>query len=706
MKTFLTLCVSLCFSSIFFAQTLPSNRAVDWTLAGYRGQMPSFNTTLDIQSFGGVGDGLVVNDTAIQNAITALGGNSGIIEFPSGTFLFNSTINLPDSVIIRGNGATNTTFKMDLGGSGHAIRITGSSSANDTTAMRLSANKDSMVIEVNNPGLFAIGDWFQLIQNDSAYIDYTQWSWGLKKVGQIIQIDNIVGNKLYLRSPLRLDYDMVRNPYLQKMAPKNNVGIECLKIDRIDDTAPQQGSNIQFIYAVNCWVKGIESNKCTFAHIEGRHSSNLYISRSYFHHGHDYGGGGRAYGVMLQSTTNECLIENNVFEHLRHSMILQSGANGNAFAYNYSWDPYWTGSFSTNSAGDAVCHGTYPYCNLFEHNEVQNIVIDNSHGLNGPYNTFFRNHAGTYGIFMSATNSPNQNFIGNTITSTTFLQGQYTLQGTGHFEHGNNHKGTIKPTGTNTLPDISYAYTSKPDFVLPSFYSSIGTPAGLNNGTVPAEVRFNANQTFKNSCGDYTTPIVEIDTTDFTVDETVGTTTFYLKISETNQFSSTIQVDTLLSGLATADDLDTPSPTVVTFPPNDDTRLAVTIPITDDALIESTEDFMAKLLALDNCMLGADSSIVISITDNDTPTNTTKISKAKDIIKVGPNPASTELMIILPTSTKVFNYHIYTIEGKQVQVGRLDNNNNTISLLRLPKGLLILELHNEQEQFRTKFIRQ
>lgn len=704
MRTFLVFCIYLIFIGTTFAQTLPSSRATDWTLTGYRGQMPTFNTVLDIQNFGGVGDGIVVNDTAIQNALTALGGNSGIIEFPAGTFLFNSSINLPDSVIIRGMGATNTTFKMDLGGNGHGFIAQGTSSNNDTTMIIAAATKDSMFLEILNPSLFTKGDWVRLIQNDSAYIDYTQWSWGLKKVGQIVQIDTIVGNKLYLRSPLRLSYDLIRTPYIQKLITKTNIGIECLKIDRIDNTAPQQSSNIHFQYAVNCWVKGIESNNCTFAHIEGRYCSNLYISRSYLHHAHDYGGGGRAYGIMLQSTTGECLIENNVFEHLRHSMIVQSGANGNAFAYNYSWDPFWSSS-PNNSAGDAVCHGTYPYLNLFEHNKVQNIVIDNSHGVNGPYNTFFRNHAGTYGIFMSANNSPDQNFIGNTISSTAFLQGQYLLQGTGHFEHGNNHKGTIKPTGTNTLPDISYAYVSKPDFVLPTVFKSIGLPAGLTDGTVPAKIRFDASQIFKNSCGDYTTPIVEIDTTDFLIDEGAGTASFYLKISETNQFSSTVQIDSLLSGLADATDIDMPNPAMITFPPNDDTRQLVSIPIVDDALIETTETFTSKLMALDNCILGADSSIVISITDNDTPTDIIEANNTEGF-NVYPNPVINQLFVELHKNTQSSHYQIYSIEGKLLQTGTLKRTTNLISTQTLPKGLLILSVQTKNKQFKIKFIHQ
>ena len=159
--------------------------------------------------------------------------------------------------------------------------------------------------------------------------------------GQVVRIKSILSHKLILDSPLRLDFHMTRSPYIVKIHPVKNVGIQCLKIHRMDNTAPEQSSNINFSYAVNCWVRDIESENCTFSHIQANHSSNLAISGSYFHHAFGYGGGGRAYGVMLQATTNECLVENNIFEHLRHSMIVQSGANANVFSFNYSLDPYW-----------------------------------------------------------------------------------------------------------------------------------------------------------------------------------------------------------------------------------------------------------------------------------------------------------------------------------------------------------------------------
>ena len=487
-----------------FAQVLPETRSVDWTLAGLKDTTTTSFQLIDMQLSGAVGDSITPNDVVLSNVISSLSGG-GILEFQNGNYLFNSTINLPSNIIIRGQGAENTKLIMDLGGSGDAFSIQGNSSNLDTSSFVQAGIKDSVFIEVISISNFSNGDWIQIIQNDTDLVTST-WAYG--SVGQIVEIDNVIGNKIILKSPLRMDFDILRKPFIRKVLPIKNVGIECLKILRLDDTAPQQTSNINFKYSVNCWVSGIESENSTFSHIQARQSSNIEVLKSYMHHAFDYGGGGRGYGVMIHSTSNECLVEDNIFEHLRHSMIVQSGANGNVFSYNYSWDPYWT-STPNNSAGDMVLHGNYPYCNLFEQNVCQNIVIDNSHGPNGPHNTFFRNRAEGFGIFFSATNSPNQNLIGNDIPNTTFPYSlvNYTILGIDHFIHGNNNKGIIDLPGTQSLTDSSYAYNQKPSFIPFVQWAGIGTPNVMGANNIPAFDRYTAGNLFSNSCNNIITKI-------------------------------------------------------------------------------------------------------------------------------------------------------------------------------------------------------
>jgi hypothetical protein len=84
------------------AQVLPTARSTDWSKAGFQLSPPSSTITVDITTFGGIGDGVTANGAALFAAFTAVQGQAGVILFPPGDFLFTSTILLPDSVVLRG----------------------------------------------------------------------------------------------------------------------------------------------------------------------------------------------------------------------------------------------------------------------------------------------------------------------------------------------------------------------------------------------------------------------------------------------------------------------------------------------------------------------------------------------------------------------------------------------------------------------------
>ncbi|MFN5634654.1 MAG: glycosyl hydrolase family 28-related protein [Flavobacteriia bacterium] len=492
------------------SQTIPSDRVVNWSLAGVRDSSTSNFAVIDVVAGGLVNDGVTPCDAALTSLFSTHA-EPAIFYFPAGTYLFNAPISLRSNCVFRGQGATVTNFIIDHSGSGNGININGTAILADSTSFSMGGIKNDTSILVLNGSNYASGDWIRIVQDDA---DLIFSSWAAGSVGQIVRIAAVNGNVLQLESPLRMDYSLTRHPRIHRILPKSNVGIECLSIERLDNTAPEQASVLSFNYAVNSWVNGIEISKTTFAHVEATACSNLAITNSYFHDAHEYGGGGRGYGVMLHFTTNECLVYSNIFSHLRHSMILQAGSNGNVFCYNFSRDPYWTGSIflPSNSAGDMVLHGNYPYSNLFEQNDGQNMVIDNSHGANGPHNTYFRNRGGLFGIFFSDNTSPNQNLVGNEITNTGTPMSaiNYTIQGTGHFVFGNNNKGTISPSGTSVLPDSSYYFTSRPALIPQNVYASIGTPNALNSGSIPATYFYQNSDFFANAC-EYTTDLSLVD---------------------------------------------------------------------------------------------------------------------------------------------------------------------------------------------------
>ncbi|MBC8172369.1 MAG: hypothetical protein H7X71_00565 [Chitinophagales bacterium] len=484
---FLLLCVSL----KGYNQTLDGTRSVNWELAGLKNNCIFPSVTLNFISAGGVADGITPNDDVLNDLLNSLEeGVITMIYFPDGIYLFKEPVTLKENVILRGESGESTVLQFDLDVEDDLITVEGSVTGTEAVIAE-NITKDDTTLRVIDPGIFEAGGYIKLTEDDVTLVTS---DWALNTTGQIIRIDSVAGDVFFLSSPVRRNFYTSRNAKVKRVKLIENVAIESLKIIRLDIT-DKQTSNIVFTYALNCSVRSVQSFKCNYAHVEIHNSSNMEISGCYFKDAFTYGSGGKAYGVLVHYNSGECLIRNNIFNHLRHSMVVQAGANGNVFAYNYSINPFWTGVLlPSNSAGDIVLHGNYPYANLFEGNNVQNIVIDDSHGANGMYNTFFRNRADLYGIVMSSSAAGNdQNFIGNEVTNTDFLKGLYTLYGTGHFQYGNNIKGTVTPAGTETLPENSLFMNSVPEYyALFSSWPPLGIPNSLNEYDIEAKTRYNA----------------------------------------------------------------------------------------------------------------------------------------------------------------------------------------------------------------------
>jgi|GEM_PF-1106995 len=474
MKTIITLLFS-CLIFSLVGQQIPGNRITDWTNPG--ACISIYDTAVSIQDFGGDSTGVSDNSTAFNAAKIALGPRGGTIYFSEGNYLFTSSLSVSSGILIKGKGSKLTQFTHNLSGSGHLFRINGSvNSAKDTLIGGFSLGSDSILVS-NGVG-YQIGDYIKIVEDDGGRITS---SWASNSIGQIAQIASKSGNWLILHKPLRQRYSATLYPRISIISPIKNVGFECFSIRRLDATT-SQSKNFDLNYAANCHFKGIRSDSCNFSHISISNSTNITVANCFFKNAFNYGGGGKAYGVVVQATSGNCLIENNQFEHLRHSVLLQSSSNGNVISYNYSRDPYWTGVFlPANSAGDLVLHGNYPYMNLFEGNICQNIVIDNSHGINGKFNTFLRNRAELYGLFMNISPaSDSQNFVGNEMTNT--LIGMKSIAGNGHFDYGNKLRGNISPVGTNGIPANSlYLPSAKPLFWNPiKPFPIAGSPMDYN----------------------------------------------------------------------------------------------------------------------------------------------------------------------------------------------------------------------------------
>lgn len=474
-----------------------------WQNAGYPGSIPSPSIIVNVRDYGATGDGVTDDRAAISSAIAALGGSAGVVYFPAGNYKMKSALAVPDGCVLRGERPSNTTLTLEHISNGIVISKSQGSAPQPIVS---GAETHSSTVVVTTGADFAPGDYAEINEDPlPAWNANTDWG---NLIGQIVRITAVSGNELTLERPLRLTFPAEQNPWIRKITPVTEAGVENIKITRVmmgTEVQRNNRSSIYFGFAARCWVRGVEMENGFGTNIDAEYSTKLSVTGCFIHNALEWDGGGSGYGVRLQFKTGECLVENNVFQSLRHAMLLQAGPNGNVFGYNYSREAKRT-EYPSEASGDIVLHGNYPFANLFEGNVCQHIWPDNSHGANGPLNTFFRNRAELCGINVTDTLITRLNVVGNetytygNIVVSLGVGNGYALKGPDRFEYGNNtQSGGVQPSSTTNLTDYSYYLNGNPEMPppVPSWWNitnsipTIGLPLPrTTDKDIPARTRY------------------------------------------------------------------------------------------------------------------------------------------------------------------------------------------------------------------------
>lgn len=371
-----------------------SDAPIDWTNAGYRGKAADiprqFDRIVNVKTeFDVKGDGITDDAPKIQRAINAYS-DFAVYYFAAGTYLLGSTITLRSNCVILGAGSSNTVFMNTHSNSVFAIK--GDVEASVPAAAAAELVKDAQTITL--PFSVSAGDFIEISANDPSLVvpgDEAVWYYC---IGQVVRVKQVNGSAIMLDDKLRLNYSSL-TPKVAKMHTITNVGFENFKVSNQSPVSSSNFStNFNFSCATDCWISGVESQGSGFAHVGMGSSANIEIQGCYFHEAQDYGEGGHGYGICMTGHSSSCLIENNIFKTLRHAMILAGGANGNVFGFNYSRDVY------SSLEPDICFHGHFPFANLIEGNYAEFAQADLVWGLNGPYNTLFRNALNRLPIFI------------------------------------------------------------------------------------------------------------------------------------------------------------------------------------------------------------------------------------------------------------------------------------------------------------------
>lgn len=448
---------------------------------------------------------------------------TSIIYFPPGSYRIKSPIVLgsgDSNIIFQGAGVkgTNATIiECNVGKDGTCFQMLGSTGGSPIYDLTADISKGDQVIVgslplcplgSDRPDCFSAGNWIHLWE-----ANFPVQSGAV--VGQITQLES-VSPELKIKDEASKGYLTKYGLQIQKIQPVTNIGIENLKIYRVDsskssDNQYGSGSNFLFIYAVNCWVRGVESELTSRHHITISHSSHIEISGCYLHRARYYGGNSYGYGTVLGESSTNCLFENNVFRRLRHAMGIGTGANSNVYTFNYSREQYSTykvGLWEISYSDSDIClHGRYPYANLFEHNMNEYIEADDEHGNNGPYNAFLRNKVNEDNIELY--NSPYSAVLGCEIEYSPPIKTHgntfFSIEGYGKLLYVKNNPVPYENApwaphelkfmkNISILKDVSYFYTTRPYFLSPEYtWPSIGPE--LENPELKSEFDRRVSQT-------------------------------------------------------------------------------------------------------------------------------------------------------------------------------------------------------------------
>jgi hypothetical protein len=390
---------------------VPASRIPAWE-PGVEGGVPDISSwpAINASAYGAVGDGAANDADSIQSAIDAAAGMFGtdgrqgtVVELDAGTYWIPAPedILMKSHVVLRGKGPKDTRILMQHGTT-HSSSKGGwgpffflGSTQGGYINVTAGAQKGSTSITLEQSAAWNAGDWiFIRLKDRAGFLNNPQTNNdGEDIIAQILKVTGVNGNIVSFDRPLQIDYELVYHPYVQKILPVSNSGVEDLKLEMRDDTIDYYSQLVKFVYAVNCWLRNVEGYRGDHKEVHFQYSARNTITGSYFHNllwvdlgrypaGKDPAPNG--YGITLTRGTTDNLITNNIFDYLYNPVVLQGGASGNVVSYNYI--------SGVHDRFGIFFHGEYPHSNLIEGNDINNsITFDIYWGQQGPYNTIFRN---------------------------------------------------------------------------------------------------------------------------------------------------------------------------------------------------------------------------------------------------------------------------------------------------------------------------
>ncbi len=209
--------------------------------------------------------------------------------------------------------------------------------------------------------------------------------WGIYRTYATV-VEKVEGNRLHLEQPLRIDFPLIDESFVRKLAPIYRCGVEDLYLEQTEDLWI---TTVTFYQAWDCWAKGVRVRKCGRNPVYGSFAKWCTIRDCVFDDAWFKGGGGTAYAGWEKCW--DSLTEHLETFKFRHAPLYQWSASGNVIRQSVFHD------------SDAQWHSGWTNENLFEECVIESVTgnggygfgmwasppEDAAHGPNGPRNVIY-----------------------------------------------------------------------------------------------------------------------------------------------------------------------------------------------------------------------------------------------------------------------------------------------------------------------------
>jgi len=512
--------------SVLPANSVPQNITRPWT-PGVQGGVPTQTQGNVVTSFGATGDGSHDDSAAFIAALAACPANQYVfVPKPSVAYRLNHYIPCTkNNTSFRGTNASVTIINSFATDGKSDFDISPDSLGASVVSISSGYTRGSTSIVLGSlPSGIAIGKLIHLkqdfdagIANGSKVEDTT-----FAVINQTVTVTSIAGSTIGFTPPLYVDFRAGLNPKAETWSSTvTNFGLVGLTINcmaqPVGDGFVVRCFNADSPYVVDCVLSNSpHANLQAIWTFHGTFYGNTMRNHS------AYDSNAR-YGIQLANFAGDCLVENNIVQGHNLHITCQDGAVGNVISYNFGDIGFGNGYPTATDMCYPSDHGTLPYMNLWEGNQLSQMSCDQFWGT-APTNTFFRNWTtlkmwknpqqtlmaqGGFNLNME-TYAFGENLVGNICSHFTNPQweGQYgninqhtsgNPASLANFIHGNmdlaNNSVAWSNGVTTTLPS-SYYLSGAPGWFgtmnFPPFGPDVTTRANTTNGAVliPAAFRW------------------------------------------------------------------------------------------------------------------------------------------------------------------------------------------------------------------------